>query len=376
MRWPRTLSLYLAREIALFAGLSVIGVTCILLSQQLLERLDTLLIAGFTGADYLRVLLNVLSILGPHAIPISFAFGVTLTFGRLASNNEILAIRSLGIGLGSLLLPAAALGLVMALVTGWLIRDVEPNARVDLRQMLADVAFRGTIVQEGRFRGVGDRVIFVEERTGEGELKRIMIYDRTNPLREFVAFAESGELHYDETTRTLDLTLRSGQIQLDPEGIDESRVQTVHFNEFSYSVDADSLLDGRYALRNPDELAIAEIRDVIHRIDNGIPLEGVRKPRRDLYVLELQQRLAMPFAPLLFGLLAVPIGVASRRSAQTLGLIACTSVVFGYYALITFGQFLVFERWVAPELASWGPNFILVLAALVLIRRVSRSSGE
>ena len=42
MRWPRTLSLYLAREIAVFAGLSVIGVTCILLSQQLLERLDTL----------------------------------------------------------------------------------------------------------------------------------------------------------------------------------------------------------------------------------------------------------------------------------------------------------------------------------------------
>lgn len=376
MRWPRTLSLYLAREIAVFAGLSVIGVTCILLSQQLLERLDTLLIAGLTGADYVRVLLNVLSILGAHAIPISFAFGVTLTFGRLAADHEILAIRSLGIGLGSLLLPAVALGLIATLATGWLVQDIEPKARVDLRQMLADVAFRGTIVQAGRFRGVGERVIFVEERAGEGELQGIMIYDRTNPLREFAAFAESGELHYDKTTRTLQLSLRSGQIQLDPEGIDESRIQMVHFEEFSYSVDAESLLDGRYALRNPDELAIEEIRDVIHRIDNDIPLEGVRKPRRDLYVLELHQRLAMPLAPLLFGLVAVSIGVASRRSAQTIGLIACTSVVFSYYALVIFGQFLVFERWVAPEFAGWAPNAIVALGAALLIRRVSRSAGE
>lgn len=376
MRWPRTLSLYLAREIVLFAGLSFIGVTSILLSQQLLERLDTLLSVGLSEAEYARVLLYVLSIIGANAIPISFAFGVTLTIGRLASNREILAIRSLGIGLGSLLLPAAALGMIMSLTTAWLVRDIEPEARVGLRRIVADVAFRGSIVQAGRFRGLDDRVIFVENRSKEGELHGIMIYDRTNPRREFATFAESGTLSYDKTARALELTLQSGQIQLDPQGSDAERVQLVYFDEFRYSFDAEGLLEGRYALRNPDELGFNELHDVVHRIDNNIPLEGVRKPRRDLYILEIQRRLATPLAPLLFGLFAIPLGLASRRSARTLGLIACTTVVFGYYALLTLGHMLAFERWIDPFVASWLPNAVVGLAALALGSWVSRRAGE
>ena len=84
----------------------------------------------------------------------------------------------------------------------------------------------------------------------------------------------------------------------------------------------------------------------------------------------------VPLAPLLFGLFAIPLGLASRRSARTLGLIACTTVVFSYYALLTLGHMLAFERWVDPVVASWSPNAVVGLAALALGSWVSRRAGE
>ena len=145
MRWPRTLSLYVAREIVLFGSLSFIGVILVLLSQQLLDRLENLMEVGIGSAEFPSVFLFTLSMLAVHAIPIAFAFGVTLAIGRLQSNSEVLALRSLGIGLGAVLGPALAIGAAITVGTAWLMADVEPRARLGLRQLIADVALRGTI---------------------------------------------------------------------------------------------------------------------------------------------------------------------------------------------------------------------------------------
>ena len=85
MRFPRTLSLYLAREMSLFTLLCFSGIAFVLVCQQLLERLETLLEVGLDGPHALLVLQYVFAILAPHALPMAFAFGVTLAVGRLAA---------------------------------------------------------------------------------------------------------------------------------------------------------------------------------------------------------------------------------------------------------------------------------------------------
>lgn len=375
MRWPRTLALYVAREIGLFSGLSFFGVALVLISQQLLERLDQLFTLGVGGDDLPRLLEFIVSLMAAHALPIAFAFGVTLTLGRLTTNSEILAIRSLGISPAALLVPALSLAVVIGMGMAWLLADIEPRARLGLRQLLADVALRGTIVQDGRFRGMQDRVIYVDERSPEGELRGVMIHDSTNSERPYVTFAESGSLRYDDRTGILKLSLKSGQILVDPDARDPERVQLVSFDDFEYPFDALSLLRGRYGRRNPDELDIDELPAVIAQIDAGTQLRNLRTPHRRRYELELHRRRAMPLAPLVFALIAVGLGTGRRRS-QGLALVAIATTVFGYYASMTLGLELAAEGRLDPRLAAWAPNALFATIGVILAWRVARSAGE
>jgi lipopolysaccharide export LptBFGC system permease protein LptF len=375
MSWPRTLSLYVSREIGLFAGLSLLGVGLVLISQQLFERLDQLLALGVGGTDALRVLGYVVAIMASHATTIAFAFGVTLAIGRLATNSELLAIRSLGIGLGALVGPTLLIAVAIGVGTSWLLADVEPRSRLALRQLFSDVALRGTIVQDGLFRGVQDRVIYVDSRSDDGALSGVMIHDRTNPARPYVAFAESGALRYDDASGVMTLSLESGQILVDPDARDPERVQLVAFDGFEYAFDAFSLLRGRYGARKIDELTTPQLREVMLQIERGETLRNLRKGRRIFYEIEVHRRQAMPWAPLWFGICAVAFG-AGRRFTRGIALVVCASVIFAYYGSMTLAVQLATAGQLDPGLAGWAPNAVFFALGATLLWRVSRSSGE
>ena len=375
MRWPRTLSLYVAREILLFTSLCFLGVTFLIASQQLIGRLDQLVEVGVGGADFAQILLYMLSMFAAHAIPIALAFGVTLTTGRLSMSSEILAMRSLGVGTTALLIPALTIAAAVGVGNAWLIGDVEPLARLDMRQLLADVALRGTIVQGGRFRGVRDRVIYADARSDDGILSGVMIYDKTNPDRPYAAFAESGSLRYDDSRGVLSLSLRAGQILIDPDARDPTRVQLVSFDDFTYSFDALSLLTGRYSSRSPDELVTAEIREQIAKIDAGTPLYYMRKIERLDYEIELARRHAQPLAAVLFAAIAVSLGLMLPRNSHALSLVLCATAVFGYYGSLSLGLHLAEEKTLDPLIAVWGPTGLFVALAIGLTLRASRRVG-
>ena len=371
MRSLRTLSTYVGREIALYAGLGIFGVTALLTSQQLIERLDQLMSVGVQVSDVPDVLGFLLALLAPHVLPIGFAFGVTLAFARLSRNSELLAIGTLGVGLRALLIPALAIGFALAALTQWLIADVEPLARLGLRQHLADIALQGTIVESERFRGVDDRVIYVDERSDDGALRGVMIFDNTNSARPFVTFAESGLLRYDAGEGVLRLALNEGQILIDPDALDPERVQLVSFDSFEYAFDAASLMRHRYSRRNTDEIGSGELL----AITEGAPLRDVRKPDRQDYAIELYRRQAMPWASVWFALTAVGLG-AGRQRSRSFSLVLCSLVVFGYYGSTTLCFYLAGEGALAPRLGAWLPNLAFGSLGGVLVWRAARNAGE
>jgi lipopolysaccharide export system permease protein len=371
MRSVRTLSSYVGREIGVFASLSILGVTALLASQQLIERLDQLMSVGIDPADLPRVMLFMLALLAPHVLPIGFAFGITLALARLSRNSELLAIASLGVGIRAVLLPAVGVALVIAAASSWLIGDVEPTARLGLRQHLADIALRGTIVESERFRGLEDRVIYVDERSDDGGLRGVMIFDNTNEMRPFVTFAQSGLLRYDDAERVLRLVLNDGQILVDPDARDPDRVQLVSFDTFEYAFDALSMLGHRYSRRNTDEISSDELVDIV----GGAPLRDVRKPNREAYAVELYRRQAMPWAPVWFAMAAVGLGMGRARS-RALSLVLCTLVVFAYYASTMLCLYLAGESELPSRLAAWLPNLLFGVLGALLVWRAGRSSGE
>lgn len=368
MRASRTLALSLAREILQYGVVGFAAVSLVMISQNLLRRLDELTSVGFTLSDLGVVLACLFPMLTVYTIPIALLFGTALALRRRVTDSEILAMRACGLGLRTLLIPTVVIGTVVSAASAYLLLAVEHESRRDLIALFNAVAARGSILQAGDFRGIDDRVIYVASRDRQNRLEGIMISDRTRkpPL---LIFAEEGRLALDQGSARIRLELQRGEMHLTSDEVDPERYRRVLFEEFDYSIDVSELLSGETEPVRPKQMTLAELRDVARRGRAGESLEGLRKQEPILYELEIHRRFALPLAPLLFAVAAVPIALVGRRGSRAWGPIACVTLAFAYYAFLMLLQFLARADWIAPSLAFWIPNAVLLAVAMVMLRR-------
>ncbi|RIK89760.1 MAG: hypothetical protein DCC71_25840 [Proteobacteria bacterium] len=365
MRFARTLSRSIAAEVIAFAGIGFLAFIGILLVQSVAQRLEELVAVGITFRDTRAVLLCLVGMVAPYAVPVGFLFGILAAVGRLSSDSEVTAMRACGLGLGTLFGPVLAIGVGIALLTGLLMIRVEPAARRELRSVLADVASRGAILEPGRFRTIGGRVVYVQSRDRENRLKRIVVADRSNPKRPFLIFAESGRFSFDAEQMRMRLELEHGDVHL--ESADPTTHRQIAFRRLDYSIDAASLFDRARSAR-PSEMNLSQLADRIAGRATDPWMD--RGPAQ--YEAHYHRRLAIPFAPFVFAALGVPLGLRRSRAARSWGVLVCVGLVVAYYTLLTFGQFVGESGRVPAVLALWLPNAAFAIAALPLLHRAQR----
>lgn len=363
MRGSRTLAWSFAREILQYTLVGFAAASLVLISQNLLRRMDELTAVGFTGADLLVVLRCLVPMLAAYTIPIALLFGTTLAVRRRVSDSEVLAMRACGLGIRTLLVPAVAIGSTVTALSAWLLIGVEHEARLDLIRLFSAVAARGQILQAGDFRGFGQRVIYVAERHGDDSFEGVMISDRSRS-QPFLILAETGRLALDEDSAQLRLELGRGEMHIAGDSSDPERYRRVLFRSLDYAVDATDLLSADDRPRRPKQMTLAELRAVVARGRAGDPLDDLRKKNPRLYELEIQRRFGLPFAPLLFALAAVPLALVGQRGSRAWGPFATAGLAFSFYAVLMLLQYLAREGWIAAPLAFWLPNgAVLALAA-------------
>jgi len=374
MRLPRILSRYVLREVAVYGLVGFLAFATILVTQNLLRRLEDLLALGFTQHDFLVIVGCFGAMFGAYAAPVAFLFGVLLAMGRLSSDSEVTAMQASGLGLRALLLPVVALGVILSGLTAWLMIDVEPAGRRQLRTLLEEVASRGGILESGKFRGVGERTVFVTERDRENNLRGVMISDRSDPERPFLVFAERGRFVFESETLIAHLQLENGDVHLDDESGDPNKHGRIAFQALDYSFDVGVLLSESRSKLKAREMTFRDLRALVQRFDRGESVEDPRVQQPITYRLELQRRLALPVAPLLFALVGVPLGLRRARGARSWGALLCIAVVFGYYTLLSLSQFLGGDGVIPPAAALWLPNLAFAgLAVFLLLRARNRS---
>lgn len=377
MRLPRILSRYVLREVAAYGLVGFLTFATILIAQNLLRRLEDLLAIGFDGHDFLVILGCFLAMFGAYAAPVAFLFGVLLAMGRLSSDSEVTAMQASGLGLRSLLTPVLALGLLISVATAWLLIDVEPFGRRQLRTLLEQVASRGGILEAGKFRGVGERMVFVTERDNDNNLRGVMISDRSDPARPYLVFAERGRFVFEPQTLIAHLQLEKGDVHLDDEKGDPKKHQRIAFEGLDYAFDVGVLLSESRATLKAREMPFSDLRALVRRFAAGENVEqigGARLQQPITYQLELQRRISLPLAPILFALVGVPLGLRRARGARSWGALLCIAVVFAYYALLTLSQFLGGGGVLPPAIALWLPNAVFAaLATGLLVRARQRS---
>ncbi|MBW2242677.1 MAG: LptF/LptG family permease [Deltaproteobacteria bacterium] len=373
MRIPRTLSLYVLRELGQYAGIGLLAVGSVMLSQRILRELNDIAGIGIGFGDMLNLMAYLLGMLAAYSIPVAFLFGILVAVGRLSSDAEVTAMRALGVSLGQIVAPVAAVGLVVALCTGWLLSSVEPGARRDLRGFLGEVASRGGIIEPGAFNELdttGQRLLFVDGRNEQNELTGVLISDRTDPVKPFTVVANRGHFEFQRDTGIGLIRLFEGDIHFEREDAGDDRYQRISFKQFEYAFDLSALATPGLDRIRPREMSNSLIQQILSEWgpDDKAP-RWVRVKSRNRYEIQLHRRLALPVAPLLFALIGVPLGLQRSRGARSWGVLICVVLVFSYYTLLSAGEYLAQEELAPAAVSLWLPNLVFAAVAAFLLHR-------
>ncbi len=350
-------------------AMGLVVFTFVLLLGRLLRLVELIITKGVPLAEIARLFLSLMPTFLVLTIPLAFLLGVMLGFGRLSADREILALKAGGVSLYQITWPVVLLSLPACLLTAGMSLYLRPASEGFFRQQLFDiaasrasVALQAQVFNDG-FPGLILYANRIDEQTGT--LREVFISDERQPETPTLIVADAGRLVSDRTTQSLFLQLERGTMHRQPRGgegrADVENYQVLRFTSHDIQLDMEEATEtGQRRIRNK-ELAMDELRTAI---------DGATGDDRQELLAELHTRMALPFAPLLFALLGVPLGIQPHRSGRGGNFAIALGVFLCYYLALSFGQTLVADAgW--PALTLWLPNGLFLAAGVHLLRRAA-----
>jgi lipopolysaccharide export system permease protein len=353
----------LLREIFFPLAVGLLAILQLLVILQLLQLNQVVFGSAVTLVDLGRVTLA----LAPHflvtAVPLAYMLGVQLGLGRLAGDQELLALGAAGVHPLRLYRVPVAIGLVLAAGVFALARWAEPWGLQQLNAVLNEVIKRN--LQSGLTPGVFNDALprFTVYVGGEekGAWKGVLIEDQVGDGAPLLALAESGRIE-DVGGEALALRLYRGELHRN-----EPRGETVaRFAEGSFLVGVqDPVAHQNRFNNNYGQLTDAQLRARILDIER----EGNQREVARLRV-ELARRWAAPLAVVFFALLAVPLAVVARGARGSAYLITL-GVFVAFYALSRLALAMA-EGGLNAWLAGFLPDAAIGTLGIVYTRELVR----
>jgi LPS export ABC transporter permease LptG/LPS export ABC transporter permease LptF len=355
-----TLYRLVAKEALTPTFVALFGLTTVVLTQNLLELSDLFVNRGLSGATVSLIAFYQAVPTATLVLPFAVLMGCLVALGRMGADLEILALEASGVTAARLVWPFVAFASAMTLLSAGLSLSGAPWTSRSLDRVFVGISLEKpwSQVQQGVVTRFGDWRLEAREVNARGDrLKGVLLW---LPDVGQTVFARSGRIDTLEDGAT-EISLQNGRVVLS----EKEGPKTLTFDELTTRLPE----SGEILRAVEDELAGLSLAELSERASAFVPTPTQRLSRA---AIEFQRRFAMPFATLIFGVLAVPLFFVrtnfSRAAGGVLGLL-CT--IF-YYGLIQLGEGLAQRELIGLTAAVWLPNAILSLLAAGLIVRARR----
>jgi LPS export ABC transporter permease LptG/LPS export ABC transporter permease LptF len=395
-----TIDRLVLREIITPTVLGFVTYTFLVVMRGIFNLIEQVLVRGVAVADAAHVLLITIPHVIVLTIPMSFLFGVLLGIGRMNADNELVALQAGGLPVRRLLRPILILGLLLTGLNSFLYLEIIPKSGRDLRELkvrlFANAKNLGRIEPQIFYEELPNVLLYirdVEEDTSRW--RDILVFDSSDPREERLTLAQRGRMVTAEgSDQSVDAKATSGEM---PEVEQWIRLEDVVTHQFfrskpeTYRINRTQTqlfrpnLTGRGRIRYRLGMRERETGELVHFLRGGelsLPDDVQPATGEEVFLqrrhasIELHRRLAIPFACIVFGLLALPLGVGSRSGGKGRGFVVSVAVVLVYYVLNNNGEMLAMEGQLPPWAGVWLPNLVLSFLAFVLMARMGRWTGE
>ena len=290
-------------------------------------------------------------------LPISCMISVFLTFLRMSTDRELVALKAGGVSIyqwltAPVVFSAGCLCLALFISLHGISWGVG-NFRTTILQIANTRA--KIVLQPGVFnRDIFGLTLFARKVDPvSGRLHQVIFEDRASDARTSITvLAPEGEIITDEKNGALVFHLLNGRIYR----VDGGNVSILEFADYSVRLDLNSLFAGLdLGEIRPNEMAWKELV----RLDET---HGARSPSLQRRVsVELQKRWALPMACLVLGLFAVPLACTFEGVKRQLGIGLALVFFLIYYALFSVGMTMAESGVLAPAVGLWLANIVFAL---------------
>ncbi|RMF24287.1 MAG: YjgP/YjgQ family permease [Cyanobacteria bacterium J083] len=309
------------------------------------------------------------------AFPMAMLLATLMAYSRLSSDSELIALRSVGVSIYRIIMPAIVLSIVVTLVAFTFNNFLAPaatyQASVTIRQALgkSQPTFRESNIiypefqkveqADGRKRTVLTRLFYAEQFDGVN-MKGVTVLDRSKQGVSQIVSSQSASWNVKDNR----WDFFNGIIY--PISNNASYSEIIRFEHFQLDLPRDPL-DIAKKSRDYDEMNLVQAAKYLE----VVKVKGDERKTRKLRV-RIQQKIAIPFVCLVFGLLGSAIGLQPQNTSRSTGFGICVGLVFAYYLLSFITSSLGVAGVFSPFLAAWLPNFLGLGATAWLMFRTSQ----
>ena len=185
-----------------------------LVMQFFWKYLDDLMGKGLSTLVILELLIYISASLIPLALPLAILLSSIMTFGNLAENNELTALKSSGLSLYRIMKPLTVVVLIIALCTFYFANYVIPVSNLKWHSLIYDIQNTkiSSIITPGVYSQELDGYAIKVEEGSENSFKGIIIHDHTSPDVIKTVKADEGRIYKSENGKYLFFELKNGSV--------------------------------------------------------------------------------------------------------------------------------------------------------------------
>ena len=341
--------------------------TTLIVTITYLFQLTEMVVRGVSLGTVLYLALLFMPAILVKTFAMAVLLAALLAFSRLSGDSEIVALRAAGISIGRVMIPVAWFGLVVAAIAFYVDEQVVPAATQRAESLKAEIAKQlraddlnptGYPIRDKNQKLIAQicaRDFSMASNTLRGVT--MIVYDAKTGAPTYYMYA--AEMTYKDDKHwkivgggyvvSTDLMLRTDFHDAWPEEIKPFEATPQEIVAAMVS--------------NLDSFSMKQFRQQIEEAKKGkIDPKQIANLEYGYY-----NKIALPLAVFIFGLVGAPLGIRQHRSGVAAGYMISIVIIFGYFLLTNLMAVFAKRGPVPPYVASFLPVVIGLIAAIVTI---------
>ncbi len=295
-------------------------------------------------------------------MPVACLTAVLLSFIRMSTDNEIIALYSSGISLFQLMTPVVLFSFICLLFAGFLTLFWAPYGNRTYESVLKNIVKTGAAseIKERVFFEQNGLVFYINSYLPKDRvMKDVFVADKERG-REITIIAKQAK--FIPSKNGIVIRFIDGTMFTDEKG-GEYSVSSFSPGFLDYPVEIDSMTESSAdRAKELDEMYFTELNEFI-RTPSG-SREGQGQARLTLY-----EMFSIPAAIFVIGIAGAPLGAQIRSQGRVKGIIISFLLFLCYYITLMTVRYLCENGTIIPETGVWLPVLLLSIICFFLFIR-------